>query len=46
MEHAVTVLLVHLGVYVEARVAELGDLLREQLDSLRGVAEDNRLVDL
>ena len=46
MEHAVAVLLVHLGVDVEARVAELGDLLGQQLDSLRRVTEDDRLVDL
>ena len=35
VEHSVAVLLVHLGMNVEARVAELGDLLSEQLHSLR-----------
>ena len=46
VEDAVAVLLVHLGVDVEARVAEVGDLLRQQLHSLRRVAEDDGLVDL
>jgi len=46
MEHTVAVLLVHLGVNVETRVAELSDLLCKQLDSLRRVAEYNRLIDL
>ena len=31
---------------VEARVAQLGDLLGKELDSLRGVAEDDGLVNL
>ena len=46
MEDPVSVCLEHLCVRVEARVAELGDLLGEQLDSVRRVAEDDRLVDL
>ena len=46
MEDAVAVLLLHLGVDVEARVAELGDLLGEELDAVDAVAEDDRLVDL
>ena len=46
MEDAVAVRLVHAGVDVEAREAELGDLLREQLHARHAVAEDNRLVDL
>ena len=46
VEDAVAVLLTHLGVDVEARVAQLGDLLRQQLDSLRRVTEYDRLVDL
>ena len=46
VEDAVAVLLCHLGVDVEAGVAELRDLLREQLHALRRVAEDDRLVDL
>ena len=45
VEDAVAVRLQHLGVDVEARVAELGDLLREQLDAVDAVAEDDRLVD-
>lgn len=36
----------HLGVNVEAGVSQLGDLLGEELHSLRGVAEDYGLVDL
>ena len=46
MEHPVSVRLGHLGVDVVAAVAELGDLLGEQLDPLSGVAEDDALVDL
>merc|ERR1719261_1113637 len=46
VEHAVAVRLVHAGMDVEAREAELGDLLREQLHARHAVAEDNRLVDL
>ena len=46
MEDPVTMLLYHLGVDVETRVAELRNLLREQLHSLGRVAEDDRLVDL
>lgn len=46
VEDAVTVLLEHLGVGVEAGVAELGDLLGEEFDSVGGVAEDDGLVDL
>lgn len=38
--------LLHLGVDVEARVAELGDLLGQQLHAVHRVAEDDRLVDL
>ena len=36
----------HLGVDVEAGVAQLGDLLGQQLNSLGGVTEDNGLIDL
>jgi hypothetical protein len=36
----------HLGVDVEAGVAQLGDLLGQQLNSLSGVTEDNGLIDL
>lgn len=46
VEDSVTVVLKHLGVRVEARVAQLCDLLGEEFDSVRGVAEDDRLVDL
>ena len=46
MEHAVAVPLRHLGVDVVAGVAELRDLLGEQLNALGGVAEDDRSVDL
>lgn len=46
MEDSVSVSLEHLGVRVEARVSELGDLLCEEFDSVRGVAEDDGLVDL
>lgn len=46
VEDAVAVVLEHLGVRVEARVAEFGDLLGEELDAVGGVAEDDGLVDL
>ena len=46
VEHSVPVLLHHLGVDVEAGVAQLGDLLGQELHPLGGVAEDDRLVDL
>ena len=46
VEDAVTMGLKHLCVRVEARVAELGDFLGQELDSVRRVAEDDRLVDL
>ena len=46
VEYPVAGMLKHLGVGVEARVAQLGDLLREQLNTGRAVAEDDGLVDL
>jgi len=46
VEDPVTGLLSHLGVTVEAGVAQLGDLLRKKLDTVGGVAEDDGLVDL
>lgn len=46
MENPVSVLLIHLGMNVEAGVAELGDLLGKQFHSLSRVTEDDRLVDL
>lgn len=36
----------HLGMDVEAGVAQLSDLLGQELHPLSGVTEDNRLVDL
>ena len=46
MEDTVTMLLPHLGVDVVAGVAQIGDLLGQELHSLDWVAEDYRLVDL
>lgn len=46
VEDAVAVRLEHARVRVEARVAEFGNLLGEELDPVRRVAEDDRLVDL
>ena len=45
VEDPVTVCLGHLGVNVVAGVAELSDLLGQELDSLGGVAEYNALED-
>ncbi len=46
MEDPVSMSLKHLSVGVEARIAELGDFLGEELDSIGGVAEDDGLIDL
>jgi hypothetical protein len=46
MEHPIAMGLQHLGMDVEARVAELGDLLRQELYAVHRVAEDDGLVDL
>jgi hypothetical protein len=46
VEDTVAMRLEHLGVRVEAGVAEFGNLLGEQLDSVCRVAEDDGLVDL
>lgn len=46
VENSVTVGLQHLGVNVEARVAELSNLFGEQFDSACGVAENDGLIDL
>ena len=46
VENAVTVVLEHTSMRVETRVAEFGNLLSEELDSVRRVTEDDRLVDL
>jgi len=44
VEHTVTIVLQHLGVGVETRVSELGDLLCKKLDSVGGIAEDDGLI--
>lgn len=46
MEHTVPVLLHHLCMNVEARIAQLGDFLCQKLNPLGGVTEDDRLIDL
>lgn len=46
MENAISVCLLHLGVDVIAAVAELGDLFRQQFNTLCRIAEDDRLIDL
>ena len=46
VEDAVTGLLLHFCVTVEARVAQLGNLLGQELDTVGRVAENDRLVDL
>lgn len=46
MKNAVTVVLQHLGVGVETGVSKFGDLLRKQLHSVCGIAENDGLVDL
>lgn len=46
MEHTVPVLLHHLCMNVEARVAKLGDFLSQKLNPLGGVTEDDGLIDL
>ena len=45
MKYSVTVRLLHLGVDVVARIAELSDLLRQQFDAVDRVAENDTLVD-
>ena len=46
MKDAISVLLLHLGVNVEAGITEFRDFLSEQFDALGRVAKDNGLVDL
>ena len=46
VEDAIPVLLKHLGMGIKARVAEFSDLLSKEFHTVRGVAEDDRLVDL
>ena len=42
----VSITLLHSGVDEETRIPKLGDLSRQQLDSLCAVAEDYRLRDV
>ena len=46
VKDAVAVGLLHLGVDVVARVAELGDLLGQKFDAIDRIAENDALVDL
>ena len=46
MEDTVSVRLQHLGMDVEAGVAQLRDFLGQQLHAVHRVAEDDGLVDL
>jgi hypothetical protein len=46
VENTVSCVLLHLCVTVKARVSELGDFLGKKFDSVGGIAEDDRLVDL
>ena len=46
VEDAVAVRLEHLCVRVETGVSELSHLFGEELDTVRGIAENNGLVDL
>jgi len=46
MEDRITLLLTHLRVDEITRVAELNNLLSQELDSHRRIAEDNRLGDV
>mmetsp|Transcript_2200 Transcript_2200/g.7977 ORF Transcript_2200/g.7977 Transcript_2200/m.7977 type:complete len:876 (+) Transcript_2200:144-2771(+) len=46
VKDAIAVRLDHLGVDVKARVAQLRDFAREELDAVHRVAENDRLVDL
>jgi len=46
MEHTISVSLLHLGMNVEARITKLGDLLRQQLDSIYTITKNDRLIDL
>jgi hypothetical protein len=44
VENSISVLLEHSSVRVEARVAQLCNLLRKKFNSVGGVAENDRLV--
>lgn len=46
VEHTVSVGLLHPSVNVVTAVAQLGNLFRQQFDTLRRIAEDDRLIDL
>lgn len=46
VEDAISVVLQHTGMGIEARIAKLCDLLREQLHTIGGIAENDGLVDL
>lgn len=46
MENAISMCLLHLGMDVVTAVAKLGNLFRQQFDTLCRIAEDDRLVDL
>lgn len=46
MEHAIPIMLQHSRMGIEARIAKLGDFLREKFNTVGGVAEDDALVDL
>ena len=46
VEYAIAMRLKHFSVRVETGVAKLRDLLGQQLDSISGVTEDDRLVNL
>ena len=46
VEHAVAMGLYHFCVDIEAGVAQLSDLLRQQLNTVHRVAKDDRLVNL
>lgn len=46
VEYAITMRLQHFRVRIETRVAELRDLLGQQLDTISGVTKDDRLVNL
>ena len=46
MEHAIAVVLQHLGMRIETGVSKFGDFLRKQLHPVCGVTENDGLVDL
>ena len=46
VKHTISIVLQHLGMGVEAGVSQFGNLFREQLHTVGGVAENDGLVDL